>query len=85
MPGTQPERDVNREGRKRAEKGQKIAGGTNRVRNFSLNIRVLGWLAKTIWDPTFSASQAVEFIEYSYFRGLLRGELSPPSRHATPL
>jgi hypothetical protein len=28
-PETQPERDVNREGRKRAEKGQKMAEGRN--------------------------------------------------------
>jgi hypothetical protein len=40
----QPERDVNREGRKRAEKGQKMADGTNGVRELLCDIRMLGWL-----------------------------------------
>jgi hypothetical protein len=44
MPGTQPERDVNREGRKRAEIGQKMVGGTKRVLKFFHDIRMLGWL-----------------------------------------
>jgi hypothetical protein len=48
MPKTPPERDVNREGRKWAEKGQKMADGTKRVRKFSFDIRVFGWLARTI-------------------------------------
>ncbi len=44
MPRTQPERDVNREGRKRAEKGQKMAEGTKRVRTFLFIISLLSWL-----------------------------------------
>ena len=42
--GTQPERDENGEGRKRAEKGQKMAERTKGVRHFLFNIRMLGWL-----------------------------------------
>ena len=41
---TQSERGKNREGRKRAEKGQKMAGRTNRVRSFPCDISMLGWL-----------------------------------------
>jgi hypothetical protein len=41
---TQPERDVNWEGRKWAEKGQKMADGTEGVRKFSFDISWLGWL-----------------------------------------
>ncbi len=48
MAVAQPERDVNCEGRKRAEKGQKMADGTKRVHNFLCNIRMLGWLTKAI-------------------------------------
>jgi len=44
MPGTQPEGDVNREGRKRAEKGQKMAERTNRVLDLYFVIKGLGWL-----------------------------------------
>jgi hypothetical protein len=40
----QLEREVNREGRKRAEIGQKMADGTNGVPKFSRDIRMLGWL-----------------------------------------
>ncbi len=40
----QPERDRNGEGRKRAEKGQKMAEGTDRDRKFLRIIRMLGWL-----------------------------------------
>jgi hypothetical protein len=40
----QPERDENGEGRKRAERGQKMAERTKRVRHFSCDIRMLGWL-----------------------------------------
>jgi hypothetical protein len=35
---------MNGEGRKRAEKGQKMASGTKRVLNFFRDIRMLGWL-----------------------------------------
>ena len=31
-----------------------MADGTKRVHSFSRDIRKLDWLAKTIWDPTFS-------------------------------
>jgi hypothetical protein len=44
VPGTQPEREMNGEGRKRAEKGQKMADGTKGVRNYRCNIRMSGWL-----------------------------------------
>ncbi len=40
----QPERDENGEGRKRAEKGQKMAERTKRVRILSFAINGLGWL-----------------------------------------
>jgi hypothetical protein len=54
LDGPQPERDENEEGRKRAEKGQKMADGTNRALNFSFDFRGLGWLAKSISRLTFS-------------------------------
>jgi hypothetical protein len=44
MRGTQPERDENGEGRKRAEKGQKMSDGTKRVRKLSFDVMVLDWL-----------------------------------------
>jgi hypothetical protein len=40
----QPERDENGEGRKRAEKGQKMAEGTKLARNFLCDIKMLGWM-----------------------------------------
>jgi hypothetical protein len=46
----QPERDENGKGRKR----QKMADGTKGVPIFFCSVRTLGWLAKSIWDPTFS-------------------------------
>jgi hypothetical protein len=55
-PRTQPERGVNREGRKRAEKGQKMANGTKGALKFVREISGLGWLAETIWQRTFSAT-----------------------------
>jgi hypothetical protein len=41
---TQPERDMNCEGRKRAEKGQKIADGTKGTSDFFCDIKMIGWL-----------------------------------------
>jgi hypothetical protein len=44
----QPEREVNREGRKREEKGQKIAEGTERVPNFAGSVKMLVWLPSNL-------------------------------------